>query len=203
MKLSLLPAAMPSAWFNAAQWVPQESGFQPWRVAPELVATARNPHFTHRASASAGVRAEVKTDANALRIALAPSDPDEEERLSVDVVLDGRLQDRFTLERNAHGTPTTTTVSLPGGPGRVEVWLPHEGSVFLNELSLTEATYCQAVPPRKKWLTYGSSITHCIEANGPRQTGQARVGRKPTFRHYAVGTAGPSHRDSVSEPAMP
>src|SRR5690625_846357 len=145
MKLSLLPAAMPSAWFNAAQWVPQEAGFQPWRVTPELVATARNPHFTHRASASAGVRAEVKTDANALRIALAPSEPDEEERLTVDVVFDGRLHDRFTLERNAHGTPTTTTVSLPGGPGRLEVWLPHEGSVVLNELSLTGATYCQAV----------------------------------------------------------
>lgn len=199
MKLSLLPAAMPSAWFNAAQWVPQEAGFQPWRVTPELVATARNPHFTHRASASAGVRAEVKTDANALRIALAPCEPDEEERLTVDVVFDGRLHDRFTLERNAHGTPTTTTVSLPGGPGRLEVWLPHEGSVVLNELSLTGATYCQAVPSRKKWLTYGSSITHCIEADGPSQTWPALVARKLDFELYALGMAGQCHLDYAIE----
>src|SRR5690625_5971074 len=158
MKLSLLPAAMPSAWFNAAQWVPQESGFQPWRVAPELVATARNPHFTHRASASAGVRAEVKTDANALRIALAPAEPDEEERLTVDVVFDGRLHDRFTLERNAHGTPTTTTVSLPGGPGRLEVWLPQDRkSTRLNSshVAISYAVFClqEKKGQRRYWRT--------------------------------------------------
>src|SRR5690625_8044554 len=117
MKLSLLPAAMPSAWVNAAQCGPQEAGFQPWRVTPELVAKARNTHFTHRASASAGVRAEEKTDANALRIALAPSEPDEEERLTVDVVFDGSLHDRYSFERNAQGTATTNTVPLLGRPG--------------------------------------------------------------------------------------
>src|SRR5690625_856491 len=86
--------------------------------------------------------------------------------------------------------PQRPTVSLPGGPGRLEVWLPHEGSVVLNELSLTEATYCQAVPPRKKWLTYGSSITHCIEADGPSQTWPALVARKLDFELYALGMAG-------------
>lgn len=198
MNHSLLPAAAESAWFNVAQWVSQADGFQPWRVRPELVETAHNPHFTNRVSAAAGVRVEIETDALALEITLSPLTPGEQERLTVDVVFDNKLHARFALDQK-QPKPTQMTIPLPGRPGRLEVWLPHEGGVVLNEIALQGGSGWQPITPRPKWLTYGSSITHCIEADGPAQTWPALVARRLGLEVYALGLAGQCHLDYAIE----
>ncbi len=201
MSTSLLPSAAPNAWFNVVQWTNEAGGFAPWRVTPELVATARNPHFTNRVRAAAGVRAEVITGARELLIDLVRANPQAQEPLTVDVVFEGNLIERFVLDQQSSAAKRARLhrVSLPGRPGRLEVWLPHESGVILNELRLRGNSDWQEVPARPRWLTYGSSITHCIEAAGPSQTWPALVARNLGLELYGLGLAAQCHLDYAIE----
>src|SRR5690625_4058335 len=121
------------------------------------------------------------TDAKKLEIALTPLTADDETPLVVDVVFNGDLIKRAHLTQHATSTPATQlSFDLPARVGRLEVWLPHASGVVLNQIELTGATVCRSVDPRPRWVTYGSSITHCIEADGPSQTRseERRVGKE-------------------------
>lgn len=200
MNFSLLPTMRADAWFNVSEWEQTPAGFRPWRVTPHLVATARNEHFTNRVSAPAGVRAEVLTDAKKLEIALTPLMAGDETPLVVDVVFNGDLIKRAHLTQHATSTPITQlSFDLPARVGRLEVWLPHASGVVLNQIELTGATVCRSVDPRPRWVTYGSSITHCIEADGPSQTWPALVGRALDLELYGLGLAAQCHLDYAIE----
>jgi len=195
-----MPEQVPHVWFNVAEWQQRPHGLQPWRVRRDLVATARNPHFEARVAAPAGVRAEVITDAKRVELALTPTEVGTEAPLLVDVLFEGRLLERHQLNQSPTATPTTKLhVDLPGRPGHLQVWLPHVSGVVLNEIALVDATACDPVPSRPKWVTYGSSITHCISADGPSQTWPALVARELGLELYGLGLAAQCHLDYAIE----
>lgn len=203
MTVSLLPPAAPDSWFNVAHWQEVQGGFIPWRIKPDLVATARNPHFTNRVMAPAGVRVEVVTDAARLNFALTPVAAGNEAPLIADVLFDDELLARVPLNRSESGTPTTSaSVDLPGRVGRLALWLPQASGVVLNEVSLIGGSVVRAVPARAKWVTYGSSITHCIEAEGPSETWPALVSRQLGLDLYGLGLAAQCHLDYAVERAI-
>lgn len=200
MRDSLLPDQAPDVWFNVAEWAPTAGGVQPWRVRQDLVATARNPHFRSRVAAPAGVRAELITDAKRLELTLTPTEVGDETPLVVDVLFDGERVCRVRLDQSATATPTTDlAIALPGRRGRLEVWLPHAGAIVVNEINLVAAGVCEPVPTRPKWVTYGSSITHCIETDGPSQTWPALVARDLGLDLYGLGLAAQCHLDYAIE----
>jgi lysophospholipase L1-like esterase len=68
--------------------------------------------------------------------------------------------------------PASTTVrfeGLPPGAKRVEVWLPHAASVVLGAVRIDDGATATAPSPeeRRRWIHYGSSISHCLEALRP------------------------------------
>jgi len=76
--------------------------------------------------------------------------------------------DRRTGAAEFHvgGPATVRFEGLPAGDKRVEVWLPNAAAVQLLELRADGATR----PPddhRRRWVHYGSSISHCLEAERP------------------------------------
>ena len=60
----------------------------------------------------------------------------------------------------------------------LEIWLPQLWRFRLRSLELSEgATVAPYEDARPKWITYGSSITHCAESEHPSETWPALVAR--------------------------
>ena len=53
----------------------------------------------------------------------------------------------------------------------VEIWLPPRGTVELRALRVDDGASVDAAPDdRRRWVHYGSSISHCMEAEAPLGT---------------------------------
>ena len=87
------------------------------------------------------------------------------------------------------------TVRFTGlAPGRkaCEIWLPQTASVELQALRVDGKAAVHATPPdgRRRWLHYGSSISHCMEAAGPTSTWPAVAARLAGVDLFSLGLAG-------------
>jgi hypothetical protein len=173
----------------------QGNWWQPWRLPPDRIETAHAPTLTERARMPAGARIGMRTDATSIAIAIdiAADDPRLEQAL-VDVVIDRQLAHRLPV---APGGADVVT-ELPGGVHEVELWLPHVADVRIGAITL--AGHREVAPaPRSgpRWITYGSSITHCVEAAGPSETWPALVARQNDWRLTCLGFGGDCHLDPV------
>ncbi|HVT64614.1 MAG TPA: SGNH/GDSL hydrolase family protein [Mycobacteriales bacterium] len=81
---------------------------------------------------------------------------------------------------------------LPGDPGLpVELWLPHNATVELRGVRIDDGA--QLAPlrrARKRWVHYGSSISHCINAPGPTATWPSAVALRADVDLLHLGLAG-------------
>ena len=96
------------------------------------------------------------------------------------------------------GKPDCVTFSdLPSGEKLCEVWLPHNAFVALRSLSINEGSTLLWFPPehRKKWTHYGSSISHCMEADVPAETWPAVAARRANLCLLSFGFGGQCHLD--------
>ena len=64
------------------------------------------------------------------------------------------------------GPETIRFDALPSGRKRVEVWLPHAAAVHVRHLRADGAVTAPRTNGRR-WVHYGSSISHCLEATDP------------------------------------
>jgi len=64
------------------------------------------------------------------------------------------------------GAVTVRFDGLPAGEKRVDVWLPHAAAVRLIELR-ADGAVSAARSGLPRWVHYGSSISHCLEATRP------------------------------------
>ncbi|MDP9101416.1 MAG: GDSL-type esterase/lipase family protein [Actinomycetota bacterium] len=91
------------------------------------------------------------------------------------------------------GSPTTIAfTALPGDPAvEVQVWLSHAATVTLRALRVaSDAPVSWASPTGTRWVHYGSSISHCIEAAGPTSTWPAAVALRAGWDLLDLGLAG-------------
>ena len=109
-----------------------------------------------------------------------------------DITIDGDLVQ--TAEQPA-GTETVGFQGLPSGDKTIELWLPQRhGPVRLRSLSVDDGAVVNAVPdPRPKWVTYGSSITHCAQASSPACTWPALAARMQGLNLTCLGYGGNCH----------
>jgi hypothetical protein len=132
-----------------------------------------------------GGRLELVTDATALeldvQLTLLQLGEERGPAAVFDLVVDGELVDaastrtgtlivvdRRTGAADFHvGGPTTLRFEgLAAGEKHVEVWLPNASAVQLIELRADGAVR-PAEPAGRRWVHYGSSISHCLEAERP------------------------------------
>jgi len=87
-----------------------------------------------------------------------------------------------------------TTVRFDGldpGDKTVEVWLPHDSTVELRGLRVDAGASIEPAPDdRPTWLHYGSSISHCIEADSPTGTWPAVAASIADVRLLSLGFGG-------------
>ena len=117
-----------------------------------------------------------------------------EESSGIDLYCDGRFhgwadlagQERFTFE------------ALPPGEKLIELWLPQLGQFRLRSLELSAgAAIAPYQDPRPRWITYGSSITHCRTAGRPTQTWPSIVAREGGLNLTCLGYGGQCHLDPM------
>jgi hypothetical protein len=144
---------------------------------------------------AAGVRLDMETDATALEwdVAVAPKPGDARPPAPFDVVVDGKLVARQRID----GRGVLAVDGLAPARKRVQVWLPQFGFTELGPVRLSPGAQVEAAAPRPRWITYGSSITHCTGADGPTETWPALVAAAHDWDLRCLGFAGQCQLDPV------
>jgi hypothetical protein len=78
-----------------------------------------------------------------------------------------------------------------------EIWLPHNAFVELRDLVVDEGKHVgpPADDERKRWIHYGSSISHCMEAEQPAFIWPAVAARDARLALINLGFGGQCHLD--------
>jgi lysophospholipase L1-like esterase len=113
-----------------------------------------------------------------------------------------RFPDRAATDfEMVHTDPTVIRFDgLAAGRKHVEIWLAQNASCMLRELRLDEDASIEAPSPsnRRRWVHYGSSISHCMEAEHPTGTWPAVVARAADVDLYSLGLAGQCQLDQFA-----
>lgn len=80
----------------------------------------------------------------------------------------------------------------------VELWLPHYGDFRLQEAAFDGESVTMARASGPRWITYGSSITHCQQADGPTQAWPALVAADNGWQLTCLGLAGECQLDPLA-----
>lgn len=86
---------------------------------------------------------------------------------------------------------------LASGDKTCEIWLPHNAFVELQALVVDDGSAVTAAPAdtRRRWVHYGSSISHCVEASEPAGTWPAVAARLAGVSLRNLGFGGQCHLD--------
>lgn len=174
------------------------TGVVPRRLPANTRDQVADPFFGMMVTLPAGVRLHFATtsewaELDVLLTRLELSDP-EPRPTAFDVVIDDDLCESVTTFAGHRivvavatgsfdfvtGEPTTLRFDLRGaGPKDVEIWLPHAAHVELRALRVEVGAGFGASTrsARRRWIHYGSSISHCMEAERPIETWPAIVAR--------------------------
>ena len=111
------------------------------------------------------------------------------------IVLNPQVPGEFKLERGA--ADTVWFRDLPPGEKSCEIWLPHNAFVELRNLHIDDDAMLESAGPelRPKWLHYGSSISHCMEAEEPGLIWPAVAARHAGVALQNLGFGGQCHLD--------
>ena len=91
---------------------------------------------------------------------------------------------------------TFTFEGLPPGEKELELWLPTLAAVHLRSLTVDDDASIESVTdPRPRWVTHGSSITHCAWVPGPTDTWPARAAHQLDWHLTCLGFNGQCHMD--------
>ena len=163
-----------------------------------------------------GVRLRFNTNAERVGVhflasAIAPS-PERRRAINLNLECEGEL---WSVSSNA-GNTIVTDPDEPSGYRLVrgesdtvwfkdlplrdkicEIWLPHNAFVELRELVVDDGKHIQspADDERKRWIHYGSSISHCMEADQPAFIWPAVAAREARLVLINLGFGGQCHLD--------
>jgi lysophospholipase L1-like esterase len=157
------------------------------------------------ASCAAACRVRLATTSQSLRLTatqrLLAQPAGDERRGAYDLYVDGELFARsygqggaIILETGTLEGGETFEVAfegLPAGEKVVELWLPQSATVSITGLELDdEASAAPAPDHRPRIVFHGSSITHCMEAQGASNGWPAVAARLAGVDHLNLGWAG-------------
>lgn len=95
------------------------------------------------------------------------------------------------------GEPDTVRFDVPPDAPVCEIWLPHNAFVELRAIEIDDGATL-GLPPaetRPRWIHYGSSISHCMEADEPAKTWPAVAARATGVALQNLGFGGQCHLD--------
>ncbi len=106
------------------------------------------------------------------------------------ILLDRKNPTLFELVRGA--AYEVVFPELPPGEKSCELWLPHNAYVEIRALDVdvTATVSAISIPTARRWIHYGSSISHCMEAAQPTGTWPAVAARLARVNLQSLGFGG-------------
>lgn len=106
------------------------------------------------------------------------------------ILLDRKNPTKFELVRGA--AYEVSFSDLSAGDKSCELWLPHNAYVEIRALEVEGASTVSAIsiPTTRRWIHYGSSISHCMEAAQPTGTWPAVAARLARVNLQSLGFGG-------------
>jgi hypothetical protein len=171
---------------------------RPWRL-PYDDLELHHPMLVFMASLPAGVRLRLRTDSTTIALTV---DQVAVPELSAtvprwDLTVDGALAASTSSSRSG-GTTTVTFDGLDAIDKVVEVWLPDNRGIRLQRVEVDEGATAEAArDERERWVVYGSSITHGMEAHGPSRNWPGTAATLLDRHLTSLGVAGQCHLDPL------
>ena len=175
---------------------------QPLRY-PIADQTFLDPFTRWVASCGAGVRLRLTTDSRRLRLSSTQRSTAglADRPANYELYVDGELWRRapaeggatLTQEGGLQGDERATIVfeDLPDGTKTLELWLPQSATVSITALELDDgASWAPWPDQRRRLVFHGSSISHCMEAEGGSGAWPAVASGLADMRHLNMGWAG-------------
>lgn len=174
-------------WIKGA--VSLKDGVMPYRLPYDQIELF-DSGLAERAACAAGVRVMFETDSSVVELLVQSADENRafdlvigEEWLETNILPAGQNHLRF---------------SLPAGMKEVAVYLPQRFPVVLESIRVNDdAVIRESGKSRKKWITYGSSITQCGTAGSPAHTWPAMVSRAKDWELTCLGFGGQCHLEPM------
>ena len=180
-------------WNGIASLEAGDGWLKPWRI-PHEDQDLYSPGVSElagRAEMASGVRLRFATDATACTLHTAPL----AEEGNFDLYADGAL---IATVDFAAGQTATSFDDLPNGDKVVEIWLSQAIPVPVCAVELPEGSRVEkSEDHRPKWVTYGSSISHCRTAGSPSFTWPGVVARGKDLNLTSFGFGGQCHADPM------
>lgn len=169
-----------------------------------------------------GVRLRFRTSANQITLSALVSKmvitgfAEDKRPAAFDLLVNGKEVQTLTAD---HGntlrlTPGLTAVFVetlePGDPDlltfsnlgdadkEIEIWLPSSAIVELKDISASKEIFPAKPNQKKKWVHYGSSISHCIEALRPMDIWPVRAAQLLNLDLINFGFAGECQLDGFA-----
>lgn len=169
------------------------------------------PSFALMAGMTSGVRLDFVTTSAVWEIDLLETglqfDGEPRRRATVDLCCNGAVVSQDLRHGHTIVVGEAATNFTPGrlqtlrfdlGPGekRIEAWLPQAAMTEVCGFRLERGARLAAAPEgARRWVHYGSSISHGMEAAGPARTWPALVARGAGLDLLNLGLAGECHLD--------
>lgn len=168
-----------------------EAGVMPRRLPAWTKEQYQDPSVYGVTVMPSGVRLVFRTDACALELEVLThtgqldTDPEPHPTGMLDLLVDGALAERRqapvgnvlrmarpgSVQRVIRGEPGTVRFAgLPAGMKTIELWLPQQTPTELIALRADGEVRAPLPDGRRRWVHHGSSISQCIEADGPTGT---------------------------------
>ena len=189
------------SWFNGAASVERvDGGLKPYRLphTQRHLYPSVNDGLMDRASFTSGVRLRFETNSPTLRLTFSPLLALSPVLLAghcfdlvVDNVIEATVSGRVGMtEALFTGLPTASRV--------VELWLPPTCAVAVTALEVADGATARPVPDRRRrWITWGSSLTHCVRAKSAAQTWPAIIARRRDLHLTNLGFGGECHLEPM------
>jgi hypothetical protein len=178
-----------------------------------------DPGFTWAPGVPSGARLVLVTDSSSIELDVQQLRLTFGERpvtpAAYDIVVDGtlagvRFSDTGHVARTDPRDPSRAeftrgrpdTIRFDGLGDRtklVEIWLPHNASLEIRALRVDDGATVRAPDPstKRRWVHYGSSISHCVEAERPTGVWPVVAARKAGVDLMSFGIAGQAQLDQV------
>jgi lysophospholipase L1-like esterase len=178
-----------------------DGGLKPWRLPHTQKELFPSPDeaLLARAENCSGVRLRFETNAEQIQLSVVVGDAvnsvTKRDAFVFDATIDGELIQSVPVKP---GETKVRFADLPAGDKTVEIWLPQDSPVLLREMSVNDGATCMVQEDtRPRWVTYGSSLTHCVRAHSPARIWPAILSRRYDLNLISLGYGGQCCLDAM------
>ncbi len=173
---------------------------RPWRLPHyrRHLFPAPDDSLMLTAACPSGVRLRFVTDACEITVRFDPlpaPDLNQCAGHAFDAVIDNSIVQTVSCFENAQEAVFN---QIGEGQRTLEIWLPPGCPIALRDVQIPNAATLYPLPDRRPmWVTWGSSLTHCVQAGSAARVWPATVARRHDLNLVNLGFGGNCHLEPM------